>query len=109
MKTLYTPEHQNITSLVDYHQLGRLVSESAFERKDPGSNPAADMVDAARNTAWDLENLQLRHRHTVVSELSSKPLSRSPTRKHNFITHTKRFRRSTRFYSRSTSVLDFYQ
>ncbi|KAF2360182.1 hypothetical protein FHG87_009056 [Trinorchestia longiramus] len=37
-----------------YHQLGRLVSESACERKDPGSNPAADMVDAARNTAWDL-------------------------------------------------------
>ncbi|KAF2365685.1 hypothetical protein FHG87_003549 [Trinorchestia longiramus] len=36
------------------HQLGRLVSESACERKDPGSNPAADMVDAARNTAWDL-------------------------------------------------------
>ncbi|KAF2364484.1 Centrosomin N-terminal motif 1 [Trinorchestia longiramus] len=36
------------------HQLGRLVSESAFEREDPGSNPAADMVDAARNTAWDL-------------------------------------------------------
>ncbi|KAF2348853.1 hypothetical protein FHG87_020391 [Trinorchestia longiramus] len=34
--------------------LGRLVSESAFEREDPGSNPAADMVDAARNTAWDL-------------------------------------------------------
>ncbi|KAF2361123.1 hypothetical protein FHG87_008121 [Trinorchestia longiramus] len=24
--------------------------------KDPGSNPAADMVDAARNTAWDLGN-----------------------------------------------------
>ncbi|KAF2369190.1 hypothetical protein FHG87_000064 [Trinorchestia longiramus] len=42
-------------SLVDwYHQLGRLVSESACERKDPGSKPAADMVDAARNTAWDL-------------------------------------------------------
>ncbi|KAF2358186.1 hypothetical protein FHG87_011056 [Trinorchestia longiramus] len=49
-----------ITSLVDwlspawstgYHQLGRLVSESASERKDPGSNPAADMVDVARNTA----------------------------------------------------------
>ncbi|KAF2367084.1 hypothetical protein FHG87_002163 [Trinorchestia longiramus] len=37
-----------------YHQLGRLVSESACEWKDPGSNPAADMVDAARNTAWDL-------------------------------------------------------
>ncbi|KAF2365367.1 hypothetical protein FHG87_003872 [Trinorchestia longiramus] len=37
-----------------HHQLGRLVSESACERKDPGSNPAADMVDAARNTAWDL-------------------------------------------------------
>ncbi|KAF2363847.1 hypothetical protein FHG87_005390 [Trinorchestia longiramus] len=36
------------------HQLGRLVSESACEREDPGSNPAADMVDAARNTAWDL-------------------------------------------------------
>ncbi|KAF2361840.1 CYTH-like domain [Trinorchestia longiramus] len=41
------------------HQLGRLVSESASEREDPGSNPAADMVDAARNTAWDLA-------HTVV-------------------------------------------
>ncbi|KAF2364098.1 hypothetical protein FHG87_005151 [Trinorchestia longiramus] len=40
--------------LVDYHQLGRLVSKSAFEREDPSSNPAADMVDAARNTAWDL-------------------------------------------------------
>ncbi|KAF2351039.1 hypothetical protein FHG87_018207 [Trinorchestia longiramus] len=37
-----------------YHQPGRLVSESACERKDPGSNPAADMVDAARKTAWDL-------------------------------------------------------
>ncbi|KAF2347800.1 Reverse transcriptase domain [Trinorchestia longiramus] len=37
-----------------HHQLGRLVSESAFEWEDPGSNPAADMVDAARNTAWDL-------------------------------------------------------
>ncbi|KAF2352945.1 Myosin VI cargo binding domain [Trinorchestia longiramus] len=37
-------------------KLGRLVSESACEQKDPGSNPAADMVDAARNTAWDLEN-----------------------------------------------------
>ncbi|KAF2348624.1 OTU domain [Trinorchestia longiramus] len=36
------------------HQLGLLVSESACERKDPGPNPAADMVDAARNTAWDM-------------------------------------------------------
>ncbi|KAF2347544.1 hypothetical protein FHG87_021700 [Trinorchestia longiramus] len=27
-----------------HHQLGRLVSESACERKDPGLNPAADMV-----------------------------------------------------------------
>ncbi|KAF2363948.1 SAC domain [Trinorchestia longiramus] len=44
-----------ITSLVDwYHQLSRLVSESACEQEDPGSNPAADMVDAARNTAWNL-------------------------------------------------------
>ncbi|KAF2350570.1 hypothetical protein FHG87_018676 [Trinorchestia longiramus] len=40
-----------------HHQLGRPVSESAFERKDPGSNPAADMVDAARNTAWDMGNV----------------------------------------------------
>ncbi|KAF2360301.1 hypothetical protein FHG87_008945 [Trinorchestia longiramus] len=40
-------------------QLGRLVSESACERKDPGSNPAADIVDAARNTAWDLEWLAI--------------------------------------------------
>ncbi|KAF2348660.1 hypothetical protein FHG87_020584 [Trinorchestia longiramus] len=39
----------------EHHQLDRLVSESACERKDPGSNPAADMVDAARNTAWDLD------------------------------------------------------
>ncbi|KAF2344979.1 hypothetical protein FHG87_024265, partial [Trinorchestia longiramus] len=38
----------------DEHQLGRLVSESACERKDPVSNPAADMVDAARSMAWDL-------------------------------------------------------
>ncbi|KAF2367281.1 NAD kinase [Trinorchestia longiramus] len=37
-----------------HHQLGRLVSESACEQEDPGSNPAADTVDAARNTAWDL-------------------------------------------------------
>ncbi|KAF2349886.1 hypothetical protein FHG87_019357 [Trinorchestia longiramus] len=37
-----------------HNELGRLVSESACERKDPGSNPAVDMVDAARNTAWDL-------------------------------------------------------
>ncbi|KAF2361579.1 RNA recognition motif domain [Trinorchestia longiramus] len=42
---------------VVHHQLGRLVSESAREREDPGSNPAADMVDAARNTAWDLDSL----------------------------------------------------
>ncbi|KAF2345252.1 Ras guanine-nucleotide exchange factors catalytic domain [Trinorchestia longiramus] len=35
---------------MQYHQLGRLVSESPCERKDAGSNPAADMVDAARNT-----------------------------------------------------------
>ncbi|KAF2359764.1 hypothetical protein FHG87_009483 [Trinorchestia longiramus] len=28
-------------------------STGACERKDPGSNPAADRVDAARNTAWD--------------------------------------------------------
>ncbi|KAF2355076.1 Cytochrome P450 [Trinorchestia longiramus] len=39
-----------------HQDLGRLVSESACERKDPGSNPAADMVDAARNTAWDFES-----------------------------------------------------
>ncbi|KAF2345454.1 hypothetical protein FHG87_023789 [Trinorchestia longiramus] len=45
--------NENGPKLID-HQLGRLVSESACERKDPGSNPAADMVDAARNTAWDL-------------------------------------------------------
>ncbi|KAF2350737.1 Sema domain [Trinorchestia longiramus] len=39
-----------------HHQLGRLVSESACEREDPGSNAAAAMVDAARITAWDLAN-----------------------------------------------------
>ncbi|KAF2362941.1 hypothetical protein FHG87_006308 [Trinorchestia longiramus] len=42
------------TSHVICHQLGRLASESACEQEDLGSNPAADMVDAARNTAWDL-------------------------------------------------------
>ncbi|KAF2364913.1 Transposase type 1 [Trinorchestia longiramus] len=41
--------------LTSREELGRLVSESACERKDPGSNPAADMVDAARYTAWDLD------------------------------------------------------
>ncbi|KAF2360031.1 Tetratricopeptide SHNi-TPR domain [Trinorchestia longiramus] len=54
-----TEEDQSIAGNVNSakkHQLGRLVSESACERKDPGSNPAADMVDAARNTAWDLED-----------------------------------------------------
>ncbi|KAF2360795.1 hypothetical protein FHG87_008447 [Trinorchestia longiramus] len=57
---LLPPNHSfNIAQLplgsgTDAHRLGRLVSESAFEREDPGSNPAADMVDAARNTAWDL-------------------------------------------------------
>ncbi|KAF2358714.1 Protein kinase-like domain [Trinorchestia longiramus] len=49
------PEQIKMPNVVDwYHQLGRLVSESACEQEDPGSNPAADMVDAARNTAWDL-------------------------------------------------------
>ncbi|KAF2357114.1 Ankyrin repeat [Trinorchestia longiramus] len=46
--------HQLGRLVSEYHQLGRLVSESACERKDLGSNPAADMVDAARNTAWYL-------------------------------------------------------
>ncbi|KAF2369140.1 hypothetical protein FHG87_000096 [Trinorchestia longiramus] len=35
------------------HQLGRLVSESACEREDPGSNPAADMVDADLKGRFD--------------------------------------------------------
>ncbi|KAF2358605.1 C-type lectin fold [Trinorchestia longiramus] len=49
-----TGKYLNLLMLGRHHQLGRLVSESACEREDPGSNPAADMVDAARNTAWDL-------------------------------------------------------
>ncbi|KAF2354526.1 Ionotropic glutamate receptor [Trinorchestia longiramus] len=44
----------NPVSRLSNSELGRLVSESACEREDPGSNPAADMVDAAINTAWDL-------------------------------------------------------
>ncbi|KAF2369103.1 hypothetical protein FHG87_000146 [Trinorchestia longiramus] len=48
------PKPRSIAAIVTRHQLGRLVSESACEREDPGSNPAADMVDAAKNTAWDL-------------------------------------------------------
>ncbi|KAF2360026.1 Reverse transcriptase domain [Trinorchestia longiramus] len=39
---------------VEKCSLGRLVSEYACKQEDPGSNPAADMVDAAGNTAWDL-------------------------------------------------------
>ncbi|KAF2367516.1 Immunoglobulin V-set domain [Trinorchestia longiramus] len=67
-----------------YHHLGRLVSESAFEREDPGSNPAADMVDAARNTAWDLASQsssspeptsQLTHRATTASDTASAAVS----------------------------------
>ncbi|KAF2349657.1 NAD(P)-binding domain [Trinorchestia longiramus] len=48
------PSEGDVDILYPHPQLGRLVSESACEREDPGSNPAADMVDAARNTAWDL-------------------------------------------------------
>ncbi|KAF2355266.1 hypothetical protein FHG87_013977 [Trinorchestia longiramus] len=51
-----------------HHQLGRLVSESAFEREDPGSNPAADMVDAARNTAWDLGKLPNNYRSNYPTQ-----------------------------------------
>ncbi|KAF2359942.1 hypothetical protein FHG87_009302 [Trinorchestia longiramus] len=57
-----------ITSLVDYHQLGRLVRESTCERKDPGSNPAADMVDAARNTAWDLGKIPNNYRSNYPTQ-----------------------------------------
>ncbi|KAF2354306.1 hypothetical protein FHG87_014938 [Trinorchestia longiramus] len=52
----------------DYHQIGRLVSESACERKDPGSNPAADMVDAARNTAWDLGKQPNNYRNNYPTQ-----------------------------------------
>ncbi|KAF2362124.1 Platelet-activating factor acetylhydrolase-like [Trinorchestia longiramus] len=55
-----------------------------------------------------LSDKRFKNRHTVVSELSIRPLSRSQTRKHDFITHIKPFRRSTRFYSRPTSVLYFH-
>ncbi|KAF2356470.1 Insect cuticle protein [Trinorchestia longiramus] len=54
LKVRETRTARALRNLYTNHQLGRLVSESACERKDPGSNPAADMVDAARNTAWDL-------------------------------------------------------
>ncbi|KAF2361202.1 EF-hand domain [Trinorchestia longiramus] len=64
-----SPAWSTITSLVDDHQLGRLVSESAFEREDPGSNPAADMVDAARNTAWDLDTPKVKAAPVRLEEL----------------------------------------
>ncbi|KAF2366061.1 hypothetical protein FHG87_003181 [Trinorchestia longiramus] len=55
---VYTPQvlvcRRSVSVYTPQVQLGRLVSESACEWEDPGSNPAADMVDAARNTAWDL-------------------------------------------------------
>ncbi|KAF2344500.1 FYVE zinc finger [Trinorchestia longiramus] len=60
-------------------ELGRLVSESACERKDPGSNPAADMVDAARNTAWDLGIQPNNYRKKQSS--SSRRVSGSSERK----------------------------
>ncbi|KAF2344119.1 hypothetical protein FHG87_025126 [Trinorchestia longiramus] len=47
-------EQLSILNPYKHHQIGRLVSESACKRKDAGSNPAADMIDAARYTAWDL-------------------------------------------------------
>ncbi|KAF2348161.1 Ribonuclease H domain, partial [Trinorchestia longiramus] len=53
-KAAHLLRYCTLTSYSKEETLGRLVSESAFEREDPGSNPAADMVDAARNTAWDL-------------------------------------------------------
>ncbi|KAF2361292.1 Small-subunit processome Utp14 [Trinorchestia longiramus] len=49
-------------------ELGRLVSESACEWKDPGSNPAADMVDAARNTAWDLGKQPNNYRSNYLTQ-----------------------------------------
>ncbi|KAF2362240.1 Ionotropic glutamate receptor L-glutamate and glycine-binding domain [Trinorchestia longiramus] len=58
------------------HQLGRLVSESACERKDPGLNPAADMVDAARNTAWDLGFVHATN--YLVSTTASSKLAMDP-------------------------------
>ncbi|KAF2353320.1 hypothetical protein FHG87_015924 [Trinorchestia longiramus] len=48
--------------------LGRLVSESAWERKDPGSNHAVDMVDAARNTAWDLSKQPNNYRRNYPTQ-----------------------------------------
>ncbi|KAF2365805.1 TBC1 domain family member 30 C-terminal [Trinorchestia longiramus] len=50
---------------MEWGLLGRLVSESACEREDPDSNPATDMVDAARNTAWNLGQ-DTRMRFSVV-------------------------------------------
>ncbi|KAF2366909.1 hypothetical protein FHG87_002340 [Trinorchestia longiramus] len=63
--------------LVDYHQLGRLVSESACEREDPGSNPAADMVDAARNTAWDLGKQPNNYRSNYPTQEWARSVSQS--------------------------------
>ncbi|KAF2357731.1 hypothetical protein FHG87_011513 [Trinorchestia longiramus] len=51
-----TTSTYTLTSISTQQTLGRLVSESFCEREDPGSNPAAAMVDAARITAWDLGN-----------------------------------------------------
>ncbi|KAF2367048.1 hypothetical protein FHG87_002187 [Trinorchestia longiramus] len=50
-------------------RLARLVSESACEREDPGSNLAADMVDAARNTAWDLASTNIYFQPTQIGAL----------------------------------------
>ncbi|KAF2363041.1 Thioredoxin-like fold [Trinorchestia longiramus] len=60
-----------VEKIIGIIELGRLVSESACERKDPGSNPAADMVDAARNTAWDLVSTDQRRSCTIMSVSSN--------------------------------------
>ncbi|KAF2353161.1 hypothetical protein FHG87_016082 [Trinorchestia longiramus] len=78
--------HEFAITSKHHHQLGRLVSESAFEREDPGSNPAADMVDAARNTAWDLGKLPNNYRSNYPTQewarsIFNVPASRLPSPK----------------------------
>ncbi|KAF2360652.1 hypothetical protein FHG87_008590 [Trinorchestia longiramus] len=71
-------------------KLGRLVSESACEREDPGSNPAADMVDAARNTAWDLDKQLNNYRSNYPTQEWARRRSNKPRQLKSRVNSTSR-------------------
>ncbi|KAF2359280.1 hypothetical protein FHG87_009967 [Trinorchestia longiramus] len=77
---MYSEQLKPLQGQISHHQLGRLLSESACEREDPGSNPAADMVDAARNTAWDLGKQPNNYRSNYPTQEWARSYPRSSER-----------------------------